>query len=127
MPASPSLATLKTVCGHFAILGDFVDAQPYGNGHINDTFAVVYDQGGTEVRYIFQRINDRIFKEPLRLMENIAHVTNHIRAKLEAEGVEDTSRQVMTLVKTLGGADCHTDDEGHVWRCYIFVEGARSY
>jgi len=118
---------LKDVACHFAILGDFLEAVPYGNGHINDTFSAIFDQGGTLVRYILQRINDRVFREPLKLMENIAHVTNHIRAKLEAEGVEDTSREVMTLVKTLEGKDCHVDGEGHVWRCYIFVEGAKSY
>jgi len=118
---------LKDVACHFAILGDFLEAVPYGNGHINDTYAAIFDQGGTNVRYILQRINDRVFREPLKLMENIARVTSHIRAKLEAGGVEDTSREVMTLVKTLEGRDCHVDGEGHVWRCYIFVEGAKSY
>jgi hypothetical protein len=127
MPAPPSLATLKTTACRFAILGDFLGALPYGNGHINDTFAAVFDQGGTEVRYILQRINSRIFKEPLKLMENVVHVTNHIRRKLEAFGIQDTTRHVMTLVKTVEGLDCHVDDEGGVWRCYLFVEGARSY
>jgi hypothetical protein len=127
MSAQPSQAALKTTACHFAILGDFLGALPYGNGHINDTFAAVFDQAGTEVRYILQRINGRIFREPLRLMENVAHVTNHIRAKLEASGIQDTTRHVMTLVKTLEGRDCHMDDEGGVWRCYLFVEGARSY
>jgi hypothetical protein len=127
MASDHPLTSLKDTAGYFAILGDFQGALPYGNGHINDTFAAVFDQGGTEVRYIFQRINAHIFKEPIRLMENVAHVTNHIRTKLEASGLSDTTRHVMTLVKTLEGADYHVDDEGRVWRCYIFVEGAKSY
>jgi hypothetical protein len=121
------LARLKTVAAQFAILGDFLGAQPYGNGHINDTFAAVFDQGGTEVRYILQRINGHIFQEPVKLIANVAHVTNHIRRKLEASGLQDTSRHVLTLVKTLEGADCHLDKAGCVWRCYLFVEGAKSY
>ena len=127
MPSNLPLAALKTIACRFAILGDFLGAQPYGNGHINETFAAVFDQGGTELRYILQRINSHIFKEPLKLMENVAHVTNHIRRKLEASGLQDTTRRVMTLVKTLEGADCHVDGEGCVWRCYLFVEGAKSY
>ena len=127
MSADLSPAALKATAGHFAILGDFLGAQPYGNGHINDTYAAIFDQGGTEVRYIFQRLNSSIFREPVRLMENVANVTNHLRAKLEARGCQDTTRHVMTLVKTLDDAICHGDDEGRIWRCYLFVEGARSY
>ncbi len=120
-------AVLKHVAARFDIYGDFLEATPYGSGHINDTFAVVYDQAGTRVRYIFQRLNDRIFKEPLRLMENVAHVTRHLKAKLEARGIADTSRRVLTLVPSLEGMDYVTDEEGHVWRAYLFVEDARSY
>jgi hypothetical protein len=63
------------VARHFHICGDFLSAEPYGSGHINDTYCVVFDQGGTRVRYIFQRINQSIFKDPVALMENIARVT----------------------------------------------------
>lgn len=127
MSADLSPAALKATAGHFAILGDFLGAQPYGNGHINDTYAAVFDQGGTEVRYILQRLNGSIFREPLRLMENVANVTNHLQAKLEARGCQDTTRRVMTLVRTLEDTICHRDAEGRIWRCYLFVEGARSY
>ena len=40
--------------------------EPYGNGHINDTFLVVADK-----RYILQRMNTSIFTRPVELMENI--------------------------------------------------------
>lgn len=48
---------LANVCANFRILGDFVEAHPYGNGHINDTYAVSVDQAGRPLRYILQRIN----------------------------------------------------------------------
>jgi hypothetical protein len=127
MPPTPDPATLRAVAARFAILGDYRAAQRYGNGHINDTYAVLFDQAGTPVRYIFQRINDHIFKDPVGLMANVANVTGHIRAKLEAAGAPDVSRRVMTLVPSRDGAPCLRDDEGHVWRCYLFVEGATSY
>ena len=50
--------------------------EPYGNGHINDTFLVVADK-----RYIMQRMNTNIFKNPTELMENVMGVTEHIRKR----------------------------------------------
>jgi hypothetical protein len=127
MSSNLPLPQLRAIASSFAILGNFLGAQPYGNGHINDTFAAIFDQGGVRVRYILQRINDRIFREPVKLVENIAHVTNHIRGKVEALGAPETSRRVLTLVQTWHGENYHQDSDGHIWRCYVFVEGARSY
>jgi len=118
---------IQAVVKKFNILGDFVDAAPYGNGHINDTYAAVFDQGGANVRYILQRINDNIFKTPIKLMENIVHVTEHIRGKAKAKGLKDVSRRVLTLVQTSNGENFVSDQDGHIWRCYIFVEGAKSW
>jgi hypothetical protein len=76
---------LRTVARHFQICGEFRHAEPYGNGHINDTYAAVFDQAGTPVRYILQRINHEVFQNPRALMENIHRVTTHLAAKLAAE------------------------------------------
>ena len=43
--------------------------EPYGSGHINDTFLVVADK-----RYILQRMNTSIFPDPDGLMKNILHI-----------------------------------------------------
>ncbi|GAB4111873.1 MAG: phosphotransferase [Acidobacteriota bacterium] len=118
---------METVVKAFAILGDFVDAVPYGTGHINDTYAVTMDQGGRRVRYLFQRINHRVFRDPPSLMENICRVTGHIRAKLEAAGTPDVSRRTLTVIPTRQGASFWRDAEGGYWRAYIFIEQARTW
>lgn len=46
---------LRGVCGSFDLRGEYVIGVPFGTGHINDTFAVTFDQSGTRVRYIVQR------------------------------------------------------------------------
>lgn len=114
---------LRPVAEQFALYGDFVEAVPYGSGHINDTYAVVFDQAGTRVRYIFQRINHRVFQNPVALMENIARVTAHLRSKLRGA----YSRQALTLVPTRARRCYHQDAAGNYWRCYLFIEGARTY
>ena len=54
-------------------------------GHINETYTATYDQGGTRVRYIHQKINRRVFKNPAAVMKNVMRVTTHLRRKLEAK------------------------------------------
>ena len=120
-------AALRRVVGAFEVLGDYAGAVPYGNGHINDTFAATFDQGGASVRYIVQRINDTVFRSPLAVMENVERVTTHLRRCAEAHGMTQPSRRVLTLVRSRAGAAYHVDADGHVWRCYVFIERARSW
>ena len=57
-------SNLSAVFQNFRIHGSLLESAPYGNGHINDTLVAAFSQAGTRVRYIFQRINGRIFKDP---------------------------------------------------------------
>jgi len=116
---------LKKVVENFAIPADFVSAAPYGSGHINDTYAVNCNQGGTPLRYILQRVNHNIFKDTEGLMENIRRVTEHQHKK--AAGVEDASRRALTLIRTLDNKIYHKDSDGNYWRLYIFIENASTY
>jgi len=34
---------VRAVARHFQIYGEFLSAAPYGSGHINDTYCVVFD------------------------------------------------------------------------------------
>ena len=90
--------------------------EPYGNGHINDTFLVVTDK-----RYILQRMNSRVFPQPQAVMENIIGITEHIRKKARENG-GDVSRATLVVVSTLDGKDYFCDSEGEYWRLYEFTE-----
>jgi hypothetical protein len=118
---------LRSVAARFDIRGDLREAAPYGSGHINDTYAVVFNQAGSPMRYIVQRINGNVFKDPAGLMGNVERVTAHIRRKLEAAGADQVSRRVLTLVPARDGKCWQADAEGNHWRCYLFVERAKSY
>ena len=94
--------------------------EPYGNGHINDTFLVV-----AERRYILQRMNTVVFPHPEELMENIIGVTEHIRKKAEAAG-GDVARASLVVVPTLAGKKFFCDSTNHYWRLYEFTEGTKT-
>jgi hypothetical protein len=116
---------LRAVAGQFQLLGEFVSAEPYGSGHINDTYCVVCNQGGRPVRYILQRINHHIFKNPVALMDNIRRVTEHLGRKVADE--PGRSRRVLTLIPAQDGQSYFRDAAGNHWRAYIFIEQARTY
>lgn len=109
----------------FRIDGELTSVTPYGSGHINDTFCAVFQQGGVAARFILQRINTHIFKDPGALMENIQRVTEHLALRMADVG--DRSRRVLTLIEERGGRAWHVDGEGGYWRAYRFIEGARTY
>lgn len=67
----------------FAICGDFLYGEELRNGHINTTYRACYrTEDGHEDRYILQRINDYVFKDPAQVMRNVEKVTRHIMWKL---------------------------------------------
>ena len=113
---------LKTVAGGFCLSGTYLDSYATGDGHINDTYRVVT----TEENYIVQRINHHVFTKPWEVMENIIGVTEHLAKKFEllSDGVR---RETLRFVSAKDGKFYLQDQNGNYWRCYHFVDDARSY
>jgi len=111
----------------FQIHGQFLRAEALRVGLINETYVATYDQGGAPVRYIHQKLNGNVFKKPAAVMQNIECVTAHIRRKLEARGMDQVTRRVLTVIPTRTGAAFCEDDDGHFWRTFIFIEGAQTH
>lgn len=114
---------LKEVVFQFIEQDDNVKIDPLGKGHINDSYKV--ESGNKE--YVLQRINHNIFKNVHELQNNIYRVTSHIRAKLQAKGVSDVERRVLTLIPTHDGALYYKDSNGDYWRVTLFIKDSKSY
>ncbi len=127
LPFAPSLLEFVALGRAFALQGEVVAAVPHGSGHINDTFAVTVSQAGTPVRYVFQRINQRIFTDVPALMDNIVRVTSHQRTRLAASDTPDASRRALTVVPARDGRPFVRDEKGAWWRSYLFIEHAFTY
>jgi hypothetical protein len=124
-PATPK-RDLAAVAAAFRLEGKFLEAAPYGTGHINETYASVFETRAGRRRYIHQRINERIFKNVAGLMANVERVTAHLAGKLSASG-GDPERGTLTLVPARDGKSWWRDAEGGPWRTYLFIENARTY
>jgi len=55
---------LQHISKQFQIYGEILHAETFKIGHINETYSATYDQGGTRVRYIHQKVNKSVFKNP---------------------------------------------------------------
>ena len=110
----------------FQLEGKFLELAPWGSGHINDTYASSFRVNGKIVRYVHQWINHHVFKDPVRVMENIERVTSFIRQRVIANG-GDPAREVLTLVAASDGRSFYQTPQGDFWRTYTFIDGAHTY
>ncbi len=106
---------MKEVITQFAVADKLGAVEPWGNGHIHDTYRLTCGKA----RYILQRINTNVFKDPVALMDNIARVTAHLQTKQGPRAVQ--------LIAARDGQPFHRDAAGNYWRLFNFVAGTRSY
>lgn len=127
MAKDDTCSKMEEVIQHFQYEGVFQSGNAYGSGHINDTFLLIFDkEDGSVKRYILQRMNHEIFKNPVELMENIVNVTSFLRKKIIQMG-GDPERETLNVIPTSEGANYYVDSNGEYWRSYGFIEGATSY
>ncbi len=106
------MKTYGDVANLFALKGEVKEICPYGEGHINLTLLVTT----TEKRYIMQKMNTRVFSDPVSLMKNICGVTEH----LQARGIE-----TLNVVPTKTGEPFLNGEE--CYRVYDFIENTLTY
>ncbi len=103
----------KPVCEKFALVGNVLSVEPYGEGHINLTLLVTTD----EKRYILQKMNTNVFPDTEGLMANICAVTEY----LDKKGVE-----TLRVIPTTDGKNYYSDETGK-YRVYDFIENTVTY
>jgi Ser/Thr protein kinase RdoA (MazF antagonist) len=117
---------LKEIFEYFTPDGTFSYGEPYGSGHIHDTFRIETVEKDKD-DYILQRLNNKIFKNIPELQHNIERVTVHLRNKLKAIPGSDIKRECLILIPSRDGKSWIVDKEGSYWRMYIFISNHRSY
>lgn len=128
MPHTDLCSNIQEAMTAFCLEGQITGCRRYGNGHINDSFLLCTqpENRDTEKRYILQRINHHIFKNPGELIENISRVTSFLHQKIK-EQQGDPLRETLNLVKTKENQYLFQDGTGCYWRCYLFIEDTICY
>lgn len=75
-------AKLHEVCKLFRIYDEFLGYETIQMGNVNRTYKVNFLLAdGTPKSFLVQNVNTYAFRNPVALMDNIDHVTEHIRSK----------------------------------------------
>ena len=114
---------IEAICKSLGISGEIVACEVIKSGNINDTFKVKFRNDGEDISYIIQQINTNVFKNPIRMMENVSLVTMHISEKLGA----GNEREVLSFLKTEDGKSCFFDNERRCWRGYRFIDDSVTF
>ena len=122
---APTQAELHEVVRHFAIAGDLTDVVALQRGHIHDTFVSSWLQGDATVRFLHQRMNDKVFHDIPAVMHNIETVSKHLRRKMAGSNTLDGFR-VLDLVPTEEQRSYLVGDSGQ-WRTYSYIENTESF
>ena len=113
---------LKLIANEFPVTGTFIKSEPLGTGHINDTLLVTFVENNSNHQYVFQRINNSVFKEPLKVMQNIILVTQHLQKKHDIENSTVVARTRMRFLQSKNGHYWCIDQEGKYWRVYHYID-----
>ena len=117
---------LQHIVDNFSIVGTVIHAERYGSGHINDTRYIEVDNLGDIRKYILQKINKNVFKNPEQLMDNYVSVTEYLRRIIIERG-GDPDRETLNAIKTKDGKNCYQDKDGEFWRLILFVDDSLSF
>lgn len=104
----------------FRLAGKPISCEPYGDGHIHDTYLLQAGEKLQPSRYILQRMNNRVFAKPEAVQDNIYR----IHSWLEKNPGLGKGLCLPGLVLTSGDRDIYRDAEGNFWRCFEFIENA---
>ncbi len=102
---------MQPVLSSFRLSAAPISCVLYGEGHINETYRVICEDGGW---YILQRVNTDVFQTPRQLMRNIELITRHVSARVK------DPRETMQLIYARNG-DAFAEDETGFWRMFAFT------
>lgn len=118
---------LQNILRQFQCGGELVDAAPYGNGHIHDTYLVhCCFNGSRKNSLIMQRINIHVFSQPEQMMANIIRVTEHLLTKNNNRMIPSIP-EVLEIIPTKTGEKFLVTPRGAYWRAYHYFPGTVTY
>ena len=108
--------TVRDIASKFLSKLSVQSAEPFGGGHINDTYLI--DIKENDEKFVLQKINKNVFKTPTHVIQNIELYLNHLHQKGE--------NQLRTYKIETGDA-FFVDEAGDYWRMFNAVGNSNSF
>jgi Ser/Thr protein kinase RdoA (MazF antagonist) len=117
------LENLNHIAEQFNPGGNILKVKEFGNGNINDTYIVTLDTPENN-KFVLQRINTHVFKQPKLIMQNMRAFTEHVHRRAHTEGHAWETPRVMSAKD---GRDYFIDEENGFWRSISFIQDSQSF
>lgn len=112
------------IAKEFGLFGTIESIDLISNGNINSTFEVKINNDGNIQKYVFQKMNVFVFKNPKQIMDNIERITSHIKRKIIAEGSDPDG--VMQFLHSKDGNNYYICND-EFWRISNYVKNSVTY
>lgn len=108
----------SSILNAFGINAENCELKPLGDGLINTTWVV--KETATKKTFVFQQVNNKVFKHPEDIASNIRLISDYLSANYP-------DYLFTTPVKTLDNSVLVIDAEGRYFRLFLFVEDSVTY
>lgn len=120
------LSIFRSIMEAFHLKGELEDYRVVKVGNINDTYFIgTRDALGKRRDYTLQRLNHKVFQDPVGVAENAYAITSHMEKKLLSVGETDIRRKVLHLYRKENGEFFQRSEEGDYWRVLSYVYDSR--
>lgn len=118
---------LVAIADQFKTHGKIINIRAYGKGNVHDTFLVTLDRK-RENKFILQRLNTRVFRQPELVMQNLRTFGEHVRRHQPPIPLGRGRRwEVPQVLLAKNGQDHWIEPGGSFWRAISFIDGAQSF
>lgn len=114
-------AELRLIAGRFRLPGPVAAISVLGSGNVNDTYLLNLEGDGG--RFVLQRLNPRVFPQPVLIMENLRAIADHVAGRLGGQ-MSGPRWEMPAIMRTAEGRDFVLDQQGACWRALSFIDDA---
>ena len=107
----------------YGINGEIKNYSQITNGHINETYFVLIENGKYTNPYVFQKVNTYVFKDPVAVMNNIMMIDNFIKNNNK----KSACKIITFLVKNDDYKNYTVTENNEFWRLCIFEENTVTF
>jgi Ser/Thr protein kinase RdoA (MazF antagonist) len=120
---------LHPIAARFQLPGRVSAISQLGNGNVNDTFLIRVEDGQGEQRFVLQRVNTQVFREPQLVMENMLVVGEHVSQKLQHAFGSPANRrwELPRVLRARGSGEPWVVEGEGFWRVITFLEDCQSF
>lgn len=116
---------LEKIIGNFKVPGKLVEIKENSQGNINSTYLLTFKDDEQIRKYLLQKINSYVFKEPHLVVKNIEFVTKHIKRNLER------GQKTLNFIRTIDDELIYTyvneHGEKEYYRIYEYIDSCQAF